>query len=175
VASSLVLRSNKPKPGAAAVSSANTMYEIKTKRSVKPGSTFIAEVDGSEIELKWRDQWLIADGDPRRILGSWIEDDSRIICCLETPESSCEYCIAPMDIPTKEKGESAEHFSCRLAEAVISRHGLEPAANGRHKITHLLALENPDSFIPCRKSSVEVSVGQYQWSGAYQKAAPATV
>jgi hypothetical protein len=156
-----------------AASAATLMYEITTTKTVRPGATFIAEVDGSEVELTWRGQWLIADGDPRRILGTWIEGDSRIICCLETPECECEYCVPEIDIPTKKKGESAERFACRLTEAVISRHGLAPAVNGRHLITH--ALENPDSFIPCRKSAAEVPVGHYQWSGNYQKAEPAQV
>jgi hypothetical protein len=151
------------------------MYEVKTQKSVKLGGTFVADVDGEKIEITWKPHQLVDEyGDARQILGMWVEDNVRTFCSLEPFDGECEYCAPQIPIPEKEKGESVEHFACRKTEAVISRHGLAPAVNGRHKITHLLALENPDSFIPCRKSLVEVPVGKYEWQRNYEKAAVAT-
>jgi hypothetical protein len=149
------------------------MYEITTKKSLKPGATFIVDIDGRELELTWKGHELIADGDPRQILGTWIEEDTRVFCCLEETESDCEYCVASIPVPTKEKGESEEHFTCRKTEAVISRHALGPAINGQHRILHICAAEGSSKFIPCRESATPFSVGEYDWQKNYEKAPPA--
>jgi hypothetical protein len=151
------------------------MYEITTTKAVSPGATFIADIDGSEVELRWKCNELIADSDPRRILGTWIEGSSRVFCCLEEPESDCEYCVPEIPVLTKEKGESEEHFACRKTEAVISHHGLGLAINGQHQILHICAAEGSGRFIPCRRSATPFSVGEYDWQKNYEKAAPAQV
>jgi hypothetical protein len=148
------------------------MFEVYTKKSVKLGATFVSVIGDDEVEITWSAHQLMADGEGRRILGMWIEDDARIFCCMGTPEcespGKCEYCLEPTPIPAQEKGEADEHFACRKTEAIISHHGLDPVAvSGFH--------QSPYGNIPCRKGNSKVDTSRYSWSGNYEKTEAAKV
>jgi hypothetical protein len=83
----------------------------------------------------------------------------------------CEYCVRPLPIPEKEEHESERDFARRKTQAILTHHGLDPVAiDGYHRILHTISL-----WIPCRRGNAKTDVSNYAWSGAYQKAEPATV
>jgi hypothetical protein len=131
------------------------MFEIRTHKSIGVGATFIANIDDSDVEITWKDDHLIADGDPRHILHTWIEDGNRVFSCAGTPEcpeceltTECEHCDAP------------------------DKNGVYPAEFGLHRIKH--AIEGSATCIPCRKGDVKTAIGRYAWTDNFQKTSPAT-
>jgi hypothetical protein len=115
------------------------MFEIRTHRSISAGSTFVANINDTDVVIEWKDDALLADGDPRQILHTWLETDSRVFACAGSPESPdepsdvCEYCIPP-------------------TQAILTHHGLNPVAV---KGFHLS--EDGKTAIPCRLAGIKAN------------------
>jgi hypothetical protein len=156
------------------------MYEITipVKNKYDDNDRFIEVLQGN-ARIENGDVLILdeRDDEEHHILHSYRRGSERVFICSSPPDPEapvvCEYCLEPQPIPTKAvpgEGTLAE----QVTRAILSRHGLAPAVNGRHRILHRVSLENPDSFIPCRKSGEQaVDTSAYAWSDNYQNAPPA--